>query len=331
MSAVASSSLSDFSFVSHPNFFPEFSRELTEAELSNHPSGTFLVRPSSHPGHLVISLVQKRRVLHLLVDFHPTLGWSMESNAWNSHQLGKLNFSSLEELLAALKQAKFISNGIIKEKVCIQTKSKDKGNEEKNEKLQSQQNHENPINSSVFAGNNEKVIKFSDYSGLVGSSPPLSDSKQGNLSSLISSETSSSSFLSSSSLSSAEFEYRGMLSALLPSRTFTSSDVNFLLEWRKIHQINQNQHEKVLNSMGITGQEFDIKCQSACTSDNEAANGQVEKVNSNSTECVVCLTETRACCFLPCGHLSTCFDCAVRLKECPICRSKIEKIQKVYL
>lgn len=34
--------------------------------------------------------------------------------------------------------------------------------------------------------------------------------------------------------------------------------------------------------------------------------------------------------FVPCGHNGCCKDCAATLKECPICRTKIEQVIRLY-
>ncbi|KAI0216017.1 Protein neuralized [Lamellibrachia satsuma] len=52
-------------------------------------------------------------------------------------------------------------------------------------------------------------------------------------------------------------------------------------------------------------------------------------------ECKVCMDHRVDCVLSPCGHVALCYDCAVDIKEsehdsCPICRSKIEIITKMY-
>uniref|UniRef100_A0A1B6CD26 RING-type domain-containing protein n=1 Tax=Clastoptera arizonana TaxID=38151 RepID=A0A1B6CD26_9HEMI len=46
-------------------------------------------------------------------------------------------------------------------------------------------------------------------------------------------------------------------------------------------------------------------------------------------ECVICFERTSEGIFVPCGHLCTCMMCAVKLFECPLCRSTIERLIKV--
>ncbi|GLT58873.1 hypothetical protein SLA2020_317340 [Shorea laevis] len=51
--------------------------------------------------------------------------------------------------------------------------------------------------------------------------------------------------------------------------------------------------------------------------------------------CVICYDDQRNCFFIPCGHCSTCYDCAQRImsednKMCPICRRLIHKVRRLF-
>lgn len=62
------------------------------------------------------------------------------------------------------------------------------------------------------------------------------------------------------------------------------------------------------------------------------------KEENNSSEdnkqCIICLSEKREYLIIPCGHLCLCQNCKKNFKKrdskCPICRNKINFIQKVY-
>ena len=49
--------------------------------------------------------------------------------------------------------------------------------------------------------------------------------------------------------------------------------------------------------------------------------------------CKVCMDAEISFVFLPCWHMCTCENCAVNgnLKDCPICRMKIEKRKKTFI
>jgi hypothetical protein len=51
---------------------------------------------------------------------------------------------------------------------------------------------------------------------------------------------------------------------------------------------------------------------------------------SNDAKCVVCLDGAKEIVFQPCWHQITCPDCAVRLKECPLCREIIAVRRRPY-
>ena len=77
-------------------------------------------------------------------------------------------------------------------------------------------------------------------------------------------------------------------------------------------------NKQVLKSLGITAEDFERY--------KEKATSEVADENL----CVVCLIAARTAIFVPCGHLTTCMNCAERLAVCPICRQQIQKSMKVF-
>jgi ATP-dependent DNA helicase PIF1 len=51
----------------------------------------------------------------------------------------------------------------------------------------------------------------------------------------------------------------------------------------------------------------------------------------NDDSCVVCLANTKNIAFIPCGHICSCEVCYKNINQCPICRSEINSIVKVYI
>lgn len=47
--------------------------------------------------------------------------------------------------------------------------------------------------------------------------------------------------------------------------------------------------------------------------------------------CTICCDLERNIIFLPCGHLIACRSCADRLGRCPLCRTTVKAVIKVYL
>lgn len=46
--------------------------------------------------------------------------------------------------------------------------------------------------------------------------------------------------------------------------------------------------------------------------------------------CCICLSRLVSAVLCPCGHM-TCSDCSLKIEECPLCRTEIERRQKVFL
>ena len=49
-----------------------------------------------------------------------------------------------------------------------------------------------------------------------------------------------------------------------------------------------------------------------------------------SSQCCICFTLDRHYAFAPCYHLCVCRECAYRLDKCPICRSEVTSIHRIY-
>ncbi|CAD5320724.1 unnamed protein product [Arabidopsis thaliana] len=55
---------------------------------------------------------------------------------------------------------------------------------------------------------------------------------------------------------------------------------------------------------------------------------------SNKSLCAICFDSPRDCCFLPCGHCVSCYQCGTKIKRtkgrCPICRKKMMHVKRIY-
>uniref|UniRef100_T1L4N9 RING-type domain-containing protein n=1 Tax=Tetranychus urticae TaxID=32264 RepID=T1L4N9_TETUR len=47
--------------------------------------------------------------------------------------------------------------------------------------------------------------------------------------------------------------------------------------------------------------------------------------------CKVCLTNEIGCVLYPCSHSVTCNDCTLKIKSCPLCRTEIKRLLRLYL
>lgn len=59
------------------------------------------------------------------------------------------------------------------------------------------------------------------------------------------------------------------------------------------------------------------------SSELESLREEVDELR-RETLCKICLEKPACILFLPCGHLSSCFDCFLPLKQCHICRNDIK-------
>lgn len=50
----------------------------------------------------------------------------------------------------------------------------------------------------------------------------------------------------------------------------------------------------------------------------------------NEKRCKVCLDQDATLVFVPCGHICACEQCCRSLKQCPLCRTKINKAYRTY-
>jgi len=51
---------------------------------------------------------------------------------------------------------------------------------------------------------------------------------------------------------------------------------------------------------------------------------------AHQNACVICCDLDKDCVYMPCKHNTACIKCSKNLKECPICRMKIEEIVRIY-
>lgn len=47
--------------------------------------------------------------------------------------------------------------------------------------------------------------------------------------------------------------------------------------------------------------------------------------------CKICMDKEVAVTFLPCGHLVSCADCALAMKDCPVCRKNVRGVVRAFL
>lgn len=57
----------------------------------------------------------------------------------------------------------------------------------------------------------------------------------------------------------------------------------------------------------------------------------VEERILEAVTCIICVDNQMDTMFLPCGHIAACRQCAEKCDRCPLCRAKLECVQKAFL
>lgn len=65
-----------------------------------------------------------------------------------------------------------------------------------------------------------------------------------------------------------------------------------------------------------------------------AETGEKEKYSTDSSSCVICLDAPVEGACIPCGHMAGCMSCLNEIKGknwgCPVCRTKIDQVVRLY-
>eukprot|EP01006_Ploeotia_vitrea_P012183 TRINITY_DN3238_c0_g1_i1.p1 TRINITY_DN3238_c0_g1~~TRINITY_DN3238_c0_g1_i1.p1 ORF type:complete len:277 (-),score=16.78 TRINITY_DN3238_c0_g1_i1:41-871(-) len=62
-----------------------------------------------------------------------------------------------------------------------------------------------------------------------------------------------------------------------------------------------------------------------------SCNTGLANIDSDNNKCKICWENKSDSVLLPCGHVAFCMGCAKKLKSCPLCRSGINNVTKVYI
>ena len=57
----------------------------------------------------------------------------------------------------------------------------------------------------------------------------------------------------------------------------------------------------------------------------------VESLEASKTECVVCLSAESVMALMPCGHRCACERCGQSLKTCPMCRTRVQEVKRIFV
>lgn len=62
----------------------------------------------------------------------------------------------------------------------------------------------------------------------------------------------------------------------------------------------------------------------------ESLQEQLQKIEEERM-CKICFSNTADMVFIPCSHMICCMECTQAIRQCPVCRTKIEKAIKTYV
>lgn len=104
---------------------------------------------------------------------------------------------------------------------------------------------------------------------------------------------------------------------------------------QKINKIKpeEEEEEEELDDDDDNGGHFQRspKSDSVClTKEGSAKLGKFIQKIVDSKLCRVCMDSPVSAVFCPCGHLISCYKCALECSNCPLCRSPIAYVQYVY-
>ncbi|XP_055895870.1 uncharacterized protein LOC106054167 isoform X2 [Biomphalaria glabrata] len=74
-----------------------------------------------------------------------------------------------------------------------------------------------------------------------------------------------------------------------------------------------------------------VSKESTATPDDDQTLAEKYRQLMEERQCKICMEVDARMTFVPCGHLVSCEVCSSQLKQCPMCRSDIEKVVKTYL
>jgi L-lactate utilization protein LutB len=55
-----------------------------------------------------------------------------------------------------------------------------------------------------------------------------------------------------------------------------------------------------------------------------------ESEEKNESYCIICLDNKKNIVFLPCAHFVSCMECGLSMKNCPVCRTKIQATVRTF-
>ncbi|XP_065931329.1 putative inhibitor of apoptosis isoform X2 [Magallana gigas] len=93
--------------------------------------------------------------------------------------------------------------------------------------------------------------------------------------------------------------------------------------------------KKVFYSMDIFANHVCVQAQPSIKEESTASSASTSEGQDQGQDtdvCKICMEDENKieCAFVECGHMLACRSCASKLKSCPVCRSEIQQVLKLY-
>ena len=100
---------------------------------------------------------------------------------------------------------------------------------------------------------------------------------------------------------------------------------------RTVREVYDNSR-RILHQRGIEIKHYvaDIDCDEAAESASETNDKIIDRRIMEALSCKICMDAKIDSMFSPCGHVS-CHECAKKCERCPLCRSEINNLNKIFL
>lgn len=134
-------------------------------------------------------------------------------------------------------------------------------------------------------------------------------------------------------------DFKGILASLFNENTTLGQNYVFDVQrtWREVYDSTRRKLMKEANTNLCReeeamedGSESNIVPKNHECQDVQILKAKLDKIQE-SFLCSVCMDCDISTVLCPCGHMTCCQNCVVRLDECPLCRTAIQNIQPIYL
>jgi hypothetical protein len=98
--------------------------------------------------------------------------------------------------------------------------------------------------------------------------------------------------------------------------------------WRERQQVSEREREMTDAAIAAALAQLEAGSNSTASS----SSGERGQTDSNSQdECITCLSREANACLIPCGHITVCMKCVLKIhpRQCPMCRINFTGVAEV--